>query len=165
MNEIKDDFGNWFAGFTDGEGCFGIFNRNCENPRTNCVFTINLRVDDRPILEEIRNMLKIGTIHNKPPRICDTHTTQAQSRFQVHAITECAELVKVFEKYPLRAKKQKDFLIWKQAVAELQKPVDCRDPLMLDYWYHKIREVRQYEPQAETPKPQIKSLQLTIEFH
>lgn len=64
MKEITDYWGGWFAGFTDGEGCFTISKRNYENPPTNylCRFTIRLRDDDKDILEEIHNQLEIGSI-------------------------------------------------------------------------------------------------------
>lgn len=167
MNTQTDDFGNWFAGFTAGEGCFGIGKRNKENPCANyqCLFRITLRDDDRAILEEIQDTLGLGKVYDYPACTNDAHERLPQTLWDVRSTTECAELVEVFEKYPLRAKKQRDFEIWKKAVAELQKPVDCRDPDLLEYYFHRIKEVRQYEPQDELAKPQIKSLQLTIEFH
>ena len=84
--------------------------------------------------------------------------------FQISAVDECAKLVEIFEKHPLRSKKQRDFAIWKQAVAELQKPVDQRNADLLEYYFLKIQEVRRYEKQEELERPKIKKLQLTIEF-
>lgn len=166
MKEIDDLFGSWFAGFAAADGCFKISKQSQENPcaRYRCQFQITLRDDDRLILEQIRDTLGMGTICDCPAYPHDSWITQATAVFRVSSTQECAELVKVFEKYPLRAKKQNDFEIWKQAVAELQKPVNCRDPLMLDYYFCKIREVRKYEEQEELARPRIKELQLTIKF-
>lgn len=166
MLEIDDLWGSWFAGFTDGEGCFSIRKAKRNNPCTSyvCRFRINLRDDDRAILEEIRKTLGIGIIYDVPVYPNRTANARPATALEVHAIDECAELVKVFERYPLRAKKRHDFAIWKLAVAELQKPVDCRDPLMLDYYFCKIKEVRQYEAQEELSKPIVIDLQLTIKF-
>lgn len=166
MKEVTDAFGNWFAGLTDGEGCFLIGTRNYKSPRANyiCQFHIGLRDDDKPILSRIHDTLGIGIIQNFPVYPNDTPNAHPTTRFRICAINECTELVKMFEKYPLQSKKQRDFAIWKQAVAELRKPVDCRNPDLLEYYYLKIKEVRRYEEQDELSKPTIKKLQLTLEF-
>jgi len=164
MNEITDDFGNWLAGFTDGEGHFQIAKQNGSNPRTNykCRFRIGLRDDDKAILEEIHYALGIGTISANPIR--DKHNGQPQTRFCVNALDECAELMKLFDRYPLRAKKQQDFEVWKLAVAELLKPRRCRDADLLEYYFLKIKEVRKYEKQVEISRPITIDVQLTIRF-
>lgn len=166
MKEIDDLWGSWFAGFADGEGCFTIGKRNDKNPCAcyRCRFIINLRDDDRAILEEIRDTLEMGVRYDKPASTYGGRNGQPSTVFQLQSINDCAELVKLFERYPLRAKKRHDFEIWKQAVAELQKPLDCRDPLMLDYYFCKIKEVRQYEAQDELEQPIIIDLQLTLKF-
>lgn len=166
MKEIDDVWRGWFVGFVDGEGCFLICKYNYDNPRANyrCRFTIGLRDDDRAILEEIRETLGLGTIYDYPANISDGRNTQPSTAFYVCAIKDCAALVTLFETYPLRAKKRQDFDVWKLAVAEQSKPVDERDPLMLDYYFHKIREVRKYDEQAELSMPKIKELQLIIKY-
>lgn len=163
LNELWE---SWFAGFTDGEGCFGIGKRNKTNPCANyqCRFEIGLRDDDRAILKEIRDTLGFGKIYDRPVYPSDKPNVHPGVVFRIDPINDCAELVKVFERNPLRAKKKQDFEIWKSAVAELQKPIDCRDALMLDYYFCKIKEVRQYEAQEELPKPIVIDLQLTIKF-
>lgn len=166
MKEVTDAFGNWFAGFTAGEGCFAIGNnkRSSSCAKYECKFAMDLRDDDKQILEEVHDALGIGTIHSLPTRLHGNYTIRAQAKFRVSAIKDCVELVRFFEKYPLRAKKQRDFEIWKQAVAELSKPLKCRDADLLEYYYHKIQEVRQYEEQDELERPIIKELQLTLKF-
>ena len=178
MNEIDDNFGNWLAGFTDGERCFRIskWNKNKRNPSAcyGCQFKIGLRNDDRPILEEIRDTLGIGFIRDQVANTYGGHNNQALAIFQVYTTAECVKLVKLFKKYPLRAKKQHDFLVWKEAVKELQKPIACRSPDKLEYYFLKIKQVRQYEVQDDLEKPAprsgipqggtIKELQITIKF-
>lgn len=166
MNEITDYWGGWFAGFTDGEGCFSIrkFNRDHPCAGYNCQFRINLRDDDREILEEIQRRLGIGAIYDKPAYTNDGRNNQPSTEFHVAAIAECAELVKVFETYPLRAKKRQDFDIWKLAVAEIAKPIDCRSADLLDYYFLKIKEVRQYEMPVKPIRLTIRPSQLIIDF-
>ena len=171
MKVQKDDWGNWFAGFSDGEGCFiiGKFKGKKHSwAQYYCRFVIGLRHDDRPILDDIRGILGIGRLfyssNDRSNSSNDRSNSQPSIKFQVSDRKECAEIVDLFEKYPLRAKKQNDFAIWKLAVAELQKTRGERDADLLEYYFRKIREIRKCEVQEELPKPEIKSLQLTIEF-
>lgn len=40
-----------------------------------------------------------------------------QARWEISSKAQCARLVAVFDRYPLRAKKAADFTIWRQAVS------------------------------------------------
>lgn len=165
MNKVTDAFGYWFAGFTDGEGCFAIGKdkRKSSCAKYNCQFSITLRDDDKAILELIRDTLGFGRICDIPNYSCNPNV-HVQARLDVCAISQCAKLVKIFLKYPLLAKKRNDFEIWRQAVTEIRKPFNCRDANLLEYYYRQIREVRKYEKQNGFVRPTIKELQLTIKF-
>jgi hypothetical protein len=103
-------FGNWFAGFTDGEGCFDI---KPVGEYFICRFTIGLRADDKPLLEEIQSELGgIGDLRVQRMR----NGAGTQARWEVARKTEVGVLADVFTEYPLRSKKHRDFIIWKQAV-------------------------------------------------
>jgi hypothetical protein len=109
---MDDSFGHWFAGFVDGEGCFAI---QAVGPRLSsrvCMFVIGLRSDDRAVLEEIQAQTGLGKIYDSPGR----KTTKPYSRWCVQTQPEVMSLVEVFERYPLRSKKARDFEYWKQAV-------------------------------------------------
>lgn len=103
-------FGHWLAGFTDGEGSFDI-NRNPHGSYA-CRFAISLRIDDLPILQEIQRATAIGKI----VFVEKYGTSAAQARWIVNNKTDCVALVEVFDCYPLRAKKARDFAIWREAV-------------------------------------------------
>jgi hypothetical protein len=112
MKGVSPEFGNWVAGFADGEGCFWV--NNHKRDQHFCGFRIKLRVDDEAILEEIRDALGIGTmcyptfrpVGNSNPAVC----------WQVQSRPECLDLVNFFDKYPLRTKKREVYLIWREAV-------------------------------------------------
>lgn len=114
--------GDYIAGFTDGEGCFALkFRRDVRNERKNkpvyfywdIEFVIVLRGDDIEILEKIKETLGCGNLH-KPNR-------RGSVRFTVNNINDiCSIIVPFFEKYPLRAKKKYDFILWREA-AEIFK--------------------------------------------
>lgn len=167
MRDITEFWAGCFAGFTAGEGCFVIAKRNNRNPRTNyqCQFIITLRDDDRTYLKELQHILQMGKIRDMPVHCSHSPNARPTARFEIKAIEECVQLVRFFEKYPIPSKKRRDFEIWKQAVFELQKPVDCRDPDLLEYYFHAIKAVRQYESVESPAKPITINLQLSINFN
>lgn len=163
---FMDYWFSWFVGFVDGEGSFQILRKSGTFLRSSyrCDFTLRLRDDDRIILEEIQGMLGIGAIYDVPVYPSDIPNARPMSRFHVGALNGCVELVKIFERYPLRAKKKRDFSIWRSAVIELQKPIAYRNADLLEYYFNKIRHVRKYDKQPELEKPVIVDTQLLIEF-
>lgn len=163
---VSDAFGYWFSGFVDGEGCFEIVRRNRVNCYRNhrCRLTINLRDDDQFILEEIRDTLGMGAIDKRPADSSNGRHRRAQARFQVQCIRGCAKLVEIFERFPLRAKKKHDFSVWRCAVVELQKPASDRNPELLEYYFHRIKQVRRYGESRAIPKPVVVDTQLMIDF-
>lgn len=164
--EITDYWGGWFAGLTDGEGSFGIHKKNRNNSSTayQCRFRIALRDDDQFILEEIRDTLGMGSIWNRFARSHNGCCGRPQVTFAVTAIADCAKLVEIFERFPLRAKKKHDLAVWRCAVVELQKPVSDRNPELLEYYFHRIKQVRRYRESRAIPKPAVVDTQLMIDF-
>lgn len=107
-------FGNWLAGFIDGEGCFGIHPMRrggvvCWAVR----FTLKLRDDDRSILEECRARVGAGTIRTSPVR-----DGRPQCAWVIESRGDCLALAEVLDRFPLRAKKARDYAIWRGALAE-----------------------------------------------
>ena len=110
---VDPAFCHWFAGFTDGEGCFSVHKKLVSGYETyDCQFIISLRADDRPVLERIRRELGIGTLADRP----GSDEKNPQARFCVSSQRDCLVLRDVFRAFPLRAKKATDFEIWSQAL-------------------------------------------------
>jgi hypothetical protein len=118
-------FANYLTGFVDGEGCFQL--RVCRlhkptgpaRPTPSAVFSIGLRADDLPILQLIRSFLGCGRIvvgkSNDPRR-------QDSTRYQVSGTGNLlAYVIPHFDRFPLRAKKARDYLLWKEGVALLHQ--------------------------------------------
>lgn len=110
--------GDYIAGFVDGEGCFALkFRRDARKERKNqkvyfywdVEFAINLKFDDRDILERIKNTLECGIVHDMNTRNLVRYSVQTTE--DLHT-----KIVPFFEKYPLHAKKLHDFNLWKEAV-------------------------------------------------
>lgn len=110
--EVPPDFGNWLAGFADGEGSFQI---SSTRGRANweCSFKIGLRFDDRPILEEVCSRTGLGRTFHREER----SGAHPACLWIVRRKREVQRLVEVFDAFPLRAKKQRDYLIWREAAS------------------------------------------------
>jgi hypothetical protein len=98
------------VGFVDGEGCFSItFNKNRDRlPEVRLIFEIELREDDREILEKIRELLGCGKIyHLEYARYVNwrPHVKLKVSNFK--DISE--KIIPFFREYPLQAKKSLQF--------------------------------------------------------
>jgi hypothetical protein len=122
---LEDAFGHWFAGFMDGEGHFGIgingVRRNRQSYR--CVAGIQVRHDDGPILAEVHERLGMGRLYGYRERR-DRPAQSAEAIWRVDACADCVALVAVLDRYPLRAKKSRDFAIWRRAVAHWAEVVE-----------------------------------------
>lgn len=108
---IDRDYGNWLAGFIDGEGCFYITRDRTRTP-WKARFSMSLRVDDRPALEAAQAALGIGTLHEYQPA-----NGQRVARWMVQSKHDVEALVAFIEQHPLRAKKREDFEVWRRAVS------------------------------------------------
>lgn len=108
---IDIGFGYWLSGFVDGEGCFRI-HRVRQGDYYECHFQIKLRKDDRSILEKIQEMFGFGRIQD----VGKSGTSNPASIFVVVKREDCFKIAKFFIKFPLRAKKQRDFYKWCEAL-------------------------------------------------
>jgi hypothetical protein len=118
--DADEAFGHWLAGFVDGEGCFLVRHRSNHGLEhmVYCMFCIKLRADDREIIEEIRRWLGFGRIAAIRPRMTGDGIIcrQPQIDFSVRPKADCLRLVDIFDRYPLRAKKARDYALWREAV-------------------------------------------------
>jgi hypothetical protein len=80
-----------------------------------CEASIQLRRDDRPILEEIHARLGIGSIYDRATANKNRPNDNPQSQWKIGNGRDVSVLVALFERYPLRAKKARDFEIWREA--------------------------------------------------
>lgn len=153
---VDQDWFKWFTGFVDGEGCFYIAQRNRVVSCTR--LAIGLRNDDLPILLEIQTQLQMGTIHCRGSRSPNDffHAPNANplAEWSVSKISDCQKLIALFDQFPLKTKKKRDYAVWREATLELQKPHRQRNQAKLNYLYNKLKLVRQYNhPTIEEFEP------------
>lgn len=108
---IDDGFGHWLAGFIDGEGCFRV-HKSKGGDYYACHFTLKLRDDDGPILHAIVERTGVGYI--KPDLV--RGKSQPCLVWVVGSKADCLKLIPILDRYPLRAKKSRDYAIWREAV-------------------------------------------------
>jgi hypothetical protein len=116
---VDEAFGHWLAGFIDGEGCFLVQMVN-HRPRGGKErpgnyqprFQLNLRDDDQAILFEIAERTGVGSIRMEPSRKA---TEGGKAVWQVVSKADCLVLVEILDAYPLRAKKLRDYTLWREA--------------------------------------------------
>lgn len=107
---VDRDFGHWLAGFIDGEGCFYI-TRDNQRAVYRARFSLSLRSDDRPILDEARDRTGLGRVHNYKGQ-----NANQVSRWMIQSRADTEALVALLDRFPLRAKKRNDYAIWREAV-------------------------------------------------
>lgn len=115
--EMDQRFGDWLAGFTDGEGCFSVFGPTKPGSRSRggdygCVFRMLMRFDERPILDEIQRRTGLGTVSD----VRGSEVSAPGARWEIHNKADCLALVRLFDCHSLRAKKAQDFALWRIAV-------------------------------------------------
>ena len=114
---MDSSFGDWLAGFTDGEGCFYLHWQDERLGRSSygtAAFGITLRSDDAVLLSEIARQTRVGLLH---PTCCRQQNRRPAIQWKVKRVSDLRNvIVPIFEQHPLRGKKSTDFVIWRDAV-------------------------------------------------
>ena len=154
LDRIDPAFGHWLAGFADGEGCFyvaRVVSRGYVNYR--CAFSISLRDDDESILVEIRDTLGCGVLMRRAPRpVAGFNSVAPMVCLQVGNKQDVRDLVMFFDRFPLRAKKARDYAIWREAVLEWHSKKrgggrhhGCHDWSRMAQLHQDLKDVRRYQ--------------------
>ena len=111
---------HYLVGLVDGEGCFCVsFNKHKSNRllEVRLLFEIELREDDREILERVKQTLSCGNIYYLNYK--RYKKWKPHYKYKVSNLKDISEkVIPFFQKYPLQAKKKHSFAIFCQ-VAEL----------------------------------------------
>jgi hypothetical protein len=152
---FRDDA--WFAGFTDGEGHFGIASATGKRQRDYWAprFVIELRADDFAIIEALRAEFggRVQPIGKRTPG------REPSLQWHVLGKRQLADLVSYFDRFPLRAKKARDYAIWREAVVIYLRE-GSRAP-MLPILAKVLQDARTYEGEVvELPQsPQLRLIE------
>ena len=106
----------WVAGFVDGEGCFHISITLRQDTKLGWEvqprFKIKLHRKDQPVLEDVKNCLRVGKIYKS-----GLHTVQ----LQVWSIKELKVILENFYKFPLITQKRADFLLLLRVIELMER--------------------------------------------
>jgi hypothetical protein len=123
IQSIKKVHPQYIAGFIDGEGSFWVSIYRDETMRNKIFvraeFSIELRADDREILERIKKTLGCGKIYE-----CnyERYGWYPHVKYKVSRLDEISEiLIPFLEKWPLQAKKAKAFHFFKKIIKKRMK--------------------------------------------
>ncbi len=110
----------YLVGLVDGEGCFSVtFNKHKGNRllEVRLIFEIELREDDKEILERVRETLQCGNIYHLEYE--KYSKWKPHYKYKVSNIKDITEqVIPFFQKFPLQAKKKYSFDLFYQ-VAQL----------------------------------------------
>ena len=112
-NPEGDSFVNdaWFAGFVDGEGSFVIAVDLVG--RHYPIFSLELRADELPIIKRLQGEFGGSVrLRARQEQMVNAHPTYG---WFVRNKPDLARLLSYFDRFPLRAKKRADYLIWRRA--------------------------------------------------
>jgi hypothetical protein len=101
-------FGHWLAGFIDGEGSFMIVRRTAPC----CRFSLIVRDDDAAIMAEIADRTGFGRLRSVNKKLPDRPCVG----WEITSKADALALIDFLERFPLRAKKARDFAFWREAV-------------------------------------------------
>jgi hypothetical protein len=98
------------SGLLDAEGHLAI---TPNNNRTGwrCLCAVSLRDDDQEILVSYRDKLGLGHLRPVPAR----NGSRPQVVWKIESKLECQVLTELLDDHPLRARKRREYEIWREA--------------------------------------------------
>jgi len=136
---------HWLAGFTDGEGTFGLRPQS-QHRGMGHYFQLFQRMDHVDVLEEIQHRLTVGHIYTRDRQ----GQTGPGGSYKIAARDHLVHVViPLFDSYPLRVK-QAAFSIWREAVLLIADgaALDDRRPQVLAL-HNALREAYKYNPEHD----------------
>jgi len=139
------NFGNYLAGLVDGEGSFGL-HKHTQHKHLSAMyfprFNIHLRADDTPILLQIQKFLGVGKIyfHNNIER-------NPMVSYQIDNVKDLMKVIEVLDICPLRAKKAREYAIWRTCVILKQKRGRHE---YLPIAYEQLKDLKSFKEASET---------------
>lgn len=129
IDDVSDTDGGWLSGLIDGEGCFtmqapGMKSNNGKSKSFAPVFTISIRKDDLPILNEFQRIVKNKNTVHIDNRLSEHRKGRVNAKpaykISIRDLpTLLFLLIPIIEKYPLRGKKQFELPLFKLALTIL----------------------------------------------
>jgi len=113
---------NWLCGFIDSEGYFSVSIKR--NLKFSIYFDITQKhTENRNTINYLKSLFKVGKVYN--------HSAQGAYYFRVSGLRDLMLLFPYFDNHPLRSKKLKRYILWKDLHDRLLKK-DHLNPMLTD---------------------------------
>jgi len=149
----------WYVtGLSDGEACFYIAAqkqygrkeggyRHTGRIRYIPGFTMGLRADDREVVMGMRAFFGVGKCFYRMRDQYETANRKPEWTYRVRGRNHCTVLVRHFDRYPLQAKKRRDYEIWRELVLlPPGTPIEYRAQLKV-----RLSQARAFDHAFEAP--------------
>ena len=103
----------WLCGFTDSEGCFSVSISSISNKFHICFDIAQNHIENKYILEHISNLFKVGKVSK--------HSSEKAYYYRIGGLKDLKKIFPYFDKYSLRSKKIKSYILWRDLHTKLEK--------------------------------------------
>jgi hypothetical protein len=114
-------FCSWFAGLFDGEGSFNLTHRVMSGKRDFWSVGVYIGMRDDDLATLVGLQVRLGGFISHPPalRAVDGSVKKRSVTWSISTLLGCSALVELFDRYPLRSRKKRHLVVWRQAVEHL----------------------------------------------
>lgn len=156
--DLEPDFGDFLAGFLEGEACF-LITRQPRRANHRCAVSVGVRDDDQILLSEFAKATRLGTVLPVSAR----GSSKPQGLWTVNSKADCVRLTEILYRHPLRGRKSGDFALWAAAVDWWAGPDPTRRRINRDwtpmvYIKRRLHESRMYNPRPDRIRDQTPGL-------
>jgi len=99
---LQDD---WLCGFTDSEGCFSVSISSSSNNFNICFDIAQNHIENKYILDYLFLLFNVGRVYK--------HSSKKAYNYRVSGLKDLTKLFPYFDNFPLRSKKLKSYILWK----------------------------------------------------
>lgn len=103
----------WLSGFTDSEGCFSASISSLNRSFKICFDIAQNDLLNKQVLDDIYSLFKVGKVYK--------HSSPNAYNYRISGLNDLTILFNYFDEYPLRSKKLKSYIIWREIHRQLKQ--------------------------------------------
>lgn len=101
---------SWICGFSDSEGCFSTSIRT-KTGFTICYDIAQKHLENKYILDYLQSLFTVGKVYS--------HSSKNTFYYRISGLKDLMKVFPYFENHPLRSKKLKSYILWKNIHSKL----------------------------------------------
>jgi len=143
---MTDKFISWFCGLIDGEGSFGLYETFHKTKGYYYLkFHLHLRVDDFPMLEYVKENMKVGLVKFNKHGFNGEFNVNPNVHYYICNTKDLLKLVEALDKGELFSKKKYEYEIFRRCVLLKQDKKNARHPY-LEYACGELHRLKRFNP-------------------